>query len=122
MTRDFVLGILGKLPVWLWPVFLWDVAIWRRWLATLPEETAGLLILAVTRGGRIVVANYFDADKPAPADWTRHAPRAPWLNLEGGYPDGVCGETHSAHAHASPAARPLGTNPSRAGPAFIDTG
>ena len=121
MDRAFILRILRQLPVWLWPVFLWDVAIWRRWLASLPPETAGLLVLAVSRQGRIFVANYFGADKPDQADWTRYAPRAPWLNLEGGRPDGVCGETQSPHAFVSPAAHPLSEIRLRAGPVFIDT-
>lgn len=82
MTRDWILSILEQLPVWCWPIFLWDVMWVTLSLAEMEGEVAGLFTFAVTRQGRIIVLNFYEADRPDPADWTRYAPREPWAALD----------------------------------------
>ena len=82
MTRDWILSILEQLPVWCWPIFLWDVMWVTLSLEEMDGEVAGLFTFAVTRQGRIMVLNFYEADRPDPADWTHYAPRAPWAALD----------------------------------------
>ena len=82
MTREWILSVLDLLPVWRWPLFLWDVVRVQLWADELALHVCGYVSLVVTRQGRIVVVEIFEADRPDPADWTRHAPRAPWAALD----------------------------------------
>lgn len=82
MTRDWILSILEQLPVWCWPVFLWDVLCMQLRLAEMEGEVAGLFTLGVTPEGRIIVLDFYEADRPGAPDWAAHAPRAPWAALD----------------------------------------
>ncbi len=84
ITRQWILAILWELPLWYWPVFFWEVRALQAWWATGPLEPGTLITFAVTPRGRIMVSGLYPPTLPDPADWTVHAPYAPWEKLAPG--------------------------------------
>ncbi|MEQ9315286.1 MAG: hypothetical protein RLN72_05495 [Henriciella sp.] len=82
--RAWILSILAQLPAFYWPVFLWDC--WqvsqhvRAYGAANPQ--GGMISIGVTRKGRVHIIWQMAGDAPSETDWTRHAPRAPWIKLD----------------------------------------
>jgi hypothetical protein len=81
ITRQWVLAILGELPVVWWPVFLFELYALKRWLATGPVEPGAMLVFGVTPHGLIMLDRYYPPSREATASWTALAPRAPWTRL-----------------------------------------
>ncbi|MEQ8558511.1 MAG: hypothetical protein RIB03_09375 [Henriciella sp.] len=82
LTREWIIAVLKTLPVWAWPIFFWDVLGILAWCSTEPYPEGTLVTLGVTWWGRIQVTAVYKPDQPDPCDWTRHAPRAPWADLD----------------------------------------
>ena len=107
--RDWILETLAGLHVWYWPIFFWEMLRIERYCAR--RRAAGdtdLIGIGVTRKGRIHIISRMKADTPDSVDWTVHAPRAPWAQLD------LC-----TLAHAFAPCRDMDQTSSGSGPALV---
>ena len=81
ITRQWVLAILGHLPVYWWPVFLFELCALKQWLATGPVEPGVMLVFGVTPQGRIMLDGFYPPSRANPPEWTADAARSPWARL-----------------------------------------
>jgi hypothetical protein len=68
------------LELYYWPIFLFEVWCFERYYrAYRAANPVGMLGVAVTPRGRLVVTLQLKGDGRDPDDWTHFAPRAPWV-------------------------------------------
>ena len=85
LGREWILSVLAVLPVCWWPVFLWDCLRIERYFEAFDRANpGGMMLIGVTRKGRIRITLEVPADGPGEPHRTDFAPRAPWERLEPG--------------------------------------
>ncbi len=83
LHRDQILSVLEQLPLWHWPVFFFEVWWFERYYrAYRAANPVGMIGISITHKGRIIITLQGAGDRPAPSDWTLHAPRAPWARVD----------------------------------------